>query len=114
MMFASMTTIKTKRDMSNTELAMKQAQIQREEEEKARLLKEEERKRRNMYVPTEPVPIFTMHRKLEDDADGANNTNNYQRKISKIIPQHNTSIDPPCHRSLTLRPPRLRHISPSL
>ena len=62
LMFAGLSSLKTKSDSHNAELAAEKAIKQREEEEKALKLEEEERKRRKVYIPSETVKVSTMHR----------------------------------------------------
>ena len=61
MMFASMSTLKTKTDTTNTQLADESAKVQAVEEDKAMKLEEKERKKRKVYVPEEmDVTVSTM------------------------------------------------------
>ena len=71
MMFASLTTLKTKTDVQNVELASEKAQKQQQEEEVALKLEEEERKRRKVYVPSETVTAVSTMRGKSDDTTTA-------------------------------------------
>jgi HrpA-like RNA helicase len=62
MMLAGLSTLKTKTDSRNIELADEKARKQQREEEEAMRLEEEERKRRKVYVPSETIKVSTMHR----------------------------------------------------
>jgi hypothetical protein len=62
MMLAGLSTLKTKTDSRNIELADEKARNQQREEEEAMRLEEEERKRRKVYVPSETIKVSTMHR----------------------------------------------------
>jgi len=67
MMFASMTSLKTKSDTRNEELEVKKAIQIQQEEELATKLEEEERKRHKVYVPSETVTVPTMHDRMEEE-----------------------------------------------
>lgn len=62
MMLAGLTSLKTKTDTKNVELAEEKARKQQEAEEEAMRLEEEERKKRKVYVPSETIKVSTMHR----------------------------------------------------
>lgn len=61
MMFASLTSLKTKTDTRNQELATEMAKKQAEEEDMVAKLEAEERKKRKVYVPTEVPTVSTIH-----------------------------------------------------
>ena len=61
MMFAGLSSLKSKTDTRNTELAIEKAKRQREEEEREMQREEEERKKRKVYVPSETIEVSTMH-----------------------------------------------------
>lgn len=61
MMFASLTSLKTKTDTRNQELATEMANKQAEEEDRIAKLEAEERKHRKVYVPVEIPMVSTMH-----------------------------------------------------
>jgi HrpA-like RNA helicase len=61
MMFASLTSLKTKTDTRNQELATEMATKQAEEEDMVAKLEAEERKKRKVYVPTEVPTVSTIH-----------------------------------------------------
>ena len=61
MMLAGLSSLKSKTDARNTELAIEKAKRQREEEEQEMQREEEERKKRKVYVPSETVQVSTMH-----------------------------------------------------
>ena len=73
MMFAGLTSLKTKTDTHNEELADEQARKQAEEDERIANLEEEERKKRRVYVPSETVTVSTMHLLENEDDDTKNN-----------------------------------------
>ena len=68
MMFAGLSSLKTKSDTQNIELAAEKAKKQQKEEERALKLEEEERKKQKVYVPSETVKVSTMHR-LDADVE---------------------------------------------
>ena len=62
MMFAGLSSLKTKTDSKNVELANEKAHKQQEAKAEAIRLEEEERKRNKVYVPSETIKVSTMHR----------------------------------------------------
>ncbi len=98
MMFAGLSSLKTKSDSQNVEIAAKKAKEQQEEEERAMKLEEEERKKRKVYVPSETVKVSTMHRlgvdvkesKPTGDNNGAKN-----RQIQRPKEVEDTRFDLP-------------------
>jgi hypothetical protein len=63
MMLAGLSSLKSKTDIRNVELAEEKIRQQQEAEEEAiRLEEEEERKKRKVYVPSETIKVSTMHR----------------------------------------------------
>jgi hypothetical protein len=61
MMFASLSSLKTKTDTHNEELAIQMANEQAEEEDRIAKLEAEERKKRKVYVPIEIPMVSTVH-----------------------------------------------------
>ena len=62
MMLAGLSSLKTKTDSQNIELANDKVRKQQEAEEEAMRLEEEERKHRKVYVPSETIKVSTLHR----------------------------------------------------
>jgi len=90
MMFAGLTSLKTKSDSQNVEIAAKKAKKQQEEEERAMELEEEERKKRKVYVPSETVTVSTMHRldadvQVSSSAGGSNGAKHRQIQRPKEV-----------------------------
>ena len=71
MMLAGLSSLKTKTDSRNIELANEKVRKQQEAEKEAMRLEEEERKHRKVYVPSETIKVSTMHR-IDAPVDSGN------------------------------------------
>lgn len=80
-MLAGLSSLKTKTDTQNVNLAREKALQQQQAEEEALRLEREERKRRKIYSPSETVKVSTMHRLL---VAPANDSSRYTKKIISV------------------------------
>lgn len=86
MMFASLSKLKKKSDTQNVELANKKERRKQEEKEEARRLEEEQRKKREVYIPSKPVKVSTMHRLGgSDESANLKSTGTDRKKILQHI-----------------------------
>jgi len=86
MMFASLSKLKKKSDTQNVELANKRERRKQEKKEEAIRLEEEQRKKREVYIPSEPLKVSTMHRLGgSDESANLKSTGTDMKKILKHI-----------------------------
>jgi len=87
MMFASLTSLKSKTDTRNAELASEQEKREQQEAEEKMKLEKEERKHRKVYVPSETPLVSTKH--LLDEKSANNNISSVDKSPIKGAKKHN-------------------------
>jgi len=84
MMLASISTLKTKTDTSNTQIANEKLRKHKQQQEEIAKLEEEERKKRKVYVPTETVTVSSTVLGLGGGVDQSTSLSSTKNSTSKL------------------------------